>query len=89
MITFKPSGCALGMGVFTLGLGLNFYTASEVVASLMISGIMIVTLGLTLTSMLFIWNAVKSVASWRRVASRNSTLMTCLTAELVRPRTTE
>jgi len=77
------------MGVFTLGLGLNLYTAGEVVASLMISGIVIVTLGLTLTSVLLVWNAVKSVASWRRAASRNSTLMTCLTAELARPRASE
>jgi hypothetical protein len=42
-----------------------------------------------LTSMLFIWSAVKSVASWRRAASRNSTLMTCLTAEFARPRASE
>ena len=89
MITFTPSGCALGVGVFTLGLGLNLYTAGEVVASLTISGIMIVTLGLMLTSMLFVWNAAKGVANWRRTASRNSTLLTCLTAELVRPRGSE
>ena len=89
LIEFKTSDCAWGMGVFTVGLGLNLYTAGEVVASLMISSIMILTLGLTLTSMLLIWHAVKSVAGWGRVASRNPTLLTCLTAELARPRTTE
>ena len=89
LITFKASDCAWGMGVFVLGLGLNLYTVGEVVASVMISSIMILTLGLTLTSMLFIWHAVKSIASWRRVASRNTTLLTCLTAELARPQTTE
>jgi hypothetical protein len=55
----------------------------------MTSSIMILTLGLTLTSMSMIWHAVKSVAGWARVASRSSTLLTCLTAELARPRTTE
>jgi hypothetical protein len=89
LIKFKTSDCAWGMGVFVLGLGLNLYTATEVVASVMISGIMIVTLGLTLASLLLIWHAVKSVAGWARVASRNSTLLTRLTAELARPRTTE
>lgn len=89
MIKFKASDCAWGMGVFILGLGLNLYTATEVVAAVTISGIMIVTLGLTLASLLLIWHAVKSVAGWARVASRNSTLLTCLTAELARPRTTE
>lgn len=89
LIKLKASDCARGMGVFVLGLGLNLYTTGEVLASVMISGIMILTLGLALASMLLIWHAVKSVAGWARVASRNSTLLTCLTAELARPRTTE
>jgi hypothetical protein len=77
------------MGVFVLGLGLNLYTTGEVFASVMISGIMVLILGVTPTSMSLIWQAVKSVPGWARVASRNSTLLTCLTAELARPRTTE
>lgn len=89
MITFKLSDGALGMGVFVLGLGLNLYTAGEVMASVMISSIIIFTVSLTLMGTLLIWSALSGVASWRRVASRNSTLLTCLTAELVRPRTTE
>lgn len=72
-----------------LGLNLNFYTAGEAVASVMISSIMILTLGLTLMGMLLIWHAAKSVASWAKVPSRNPTLLTCLTAELARPRATE
>ena len=72
-----------------LGLGLNFYTAGMVVASVMISSIMIATLGLALTSLLLIWHAAKSVVGWARVSMRNPTLLTCLTAELARPRTTE
>jgi hypothetical protein len=89
LITIKASDCAGGMGVFMLGLGLNFYTAGMVVASVLISSFLIVTLGLALTSMLLIWHAVKSVAGWARVSSRNHGLRTCLTAELARPRTTE
>jgi membrane protein implicated in regulation of membrane protease activity len=89
LTTFKATDCALGMGVFTLGLGLNLYTAGEVVAAVMVSSIVVLTLGLTLTGILLILYAAKSVASWRRVASRNSTLLTCLTAELARPRVTE
>ena len=77
------------MGVFMLGLALNFYTPAEVVASVTISIIMIVALGLTVTSMFLIWRALKGIASWARVPSRNSTLLTCLTAELARPRVTE
>ena len=75
--------------MFMLGFGLNFYTPAEVVASVKISSIMIVALGLTATSMFLMWHALKSVASWARVPSRNSTLLTCLTAELARPRVTE
>src|ERR1017187_8859624 len=86
---FKASDCAWGLGVFMLGLNLNLYTAGEVVISLMKSSIMILILGLMVTSMLLIWYAAKSVASWARVPSRNSTLLTSLTAELARPRTTE
>lgn len=89
MNTFKLSDCALGLGVFVLGLGLNLYTAGEVVVSVMISSIVIFTVGLALMGTWLIWSALSSVASWRRVASRKSTLLTCLTAELVRPRTTE
>jgi hypothetical protein len=89
LTTLKATDCALGMGVFTLGLGLNLYTAGEVVAAVMISSIMILTLGLTVASMFLIWHAFNSIASWARVPSRNSTLLTCLTAELARPRVTE
>ena len=72
-----------------LGLNLNLCTAAEVLASVMISSLMILTLGLTLTTMLLIWHAAKSVAGWAKVPSRNPTLLTCLTAELARPRATE
>jgi hypothetical protein len=72
-----------------LGLGLNLYSAAEVVASMAISGIMTFILALTLTSMWLIWHAIKNIAGWARVSSRNSPLLTCLTAELARPRTTE
>lgn len=68
---------------------LNLYTAGEVVTLLMVSNIMTLILGLTLTSMSLIWRAAKSVAGWAMVPSRNSTLLTSLTAELARPRTTE
>lgn len=89
MITFNLSDCALEMGVFVLGLGLNLYTVSEVAASVMISSIVLFTVGLALMGTWLIWSALNSVATWRRVASRKSALLTCLTAELVRPRTTE
>ncbi len=75
--------------MFMLGLGLSLYTPAEVVVSVTISSIMIVALGLTVTSMFLIWHALKSVVSWARVPTRNSTLLTCLTAELARPRVTE
>ena len=75
--------------MFMLGLVLSFYTPAEVVVSVTISSIMNVALGLTVTSMYLIWHALKSVASWARVPTRNSTLLTCLTAELARPRVTE
>jgi hypothetical protein len=72
-----------------LGRGLNLYTASEVVAALMLSGVVIVSLGLPVTIAYVIWHAGKRVASWARVPSRNPTLMTCQTADVARPRANE
>jgi hypothetical protein len=89
LIKVKIWDCAWGMGAFTLGLGLNLYKIGDVVASVMISSIVIFTLTLTLTSMLLIWHAAKSVAVWARIASRNSTLLPCLKTEFARSRTIE
>lgn len=75
--------------MFTLGLGLKLYTPGEVVVSVMVSSIIILALGLTLTSVFLIWRTAKTVAGWARVPSRNPALLTCLTAGLARPRVTE
>ena len=89
MIIIEASDCVWGMGVLTLGVALNLYSASEVAASVAISGIMILTVALTLTVAWLIWHAIKSAAGWARVVSRNSPLLACLTANLARPRSAE
>lgn len=55
-----------------LGLGLNFFTPSEVVASVIVSSILVLALGVLLTIVFLIWQALKSVARWAKVSSRNS-----------------
>lgn len=77
----KTSDCAWGLGVFLIGLGSNIYAPGEVVASLMVSSVLIPALGVLLTSVFLIWSAAKSVARWARVAPRNSTLLASLAAE--------
>jgi hypothetical protein len=89
LITIKASSCAWGLGVFMIGFGLKLYTAGEVLSSLMLSGVVVLSLGLPATIVLIIWHAAKSVAAWAKVPSRNPTLLTCQTAELARPQATE
>lgn len=88
MIEPKTSDCAWGMAVMILGLGLHFYTASEYLASLMLSSFVIFLLGLVLLSVLFAWYAGKRVAVWARAASRNVTALPRRLAAHARPRTT-
>jgi hypothetical protein len=78
---FRAVDFAVGTGVFMLGLGLNFYTPGEVVASVMVSSILILALGVLLTSLFLIWRVLKSVAGWARVPPRNSTRLASLAAE--------
>src|SRR5579864_4736214 len=77
----RASDCAWGLGVFLVGLGLNLYTPGEVVASVVVSSILILALGVLLTSVFLIWRAANSVATWARIAPRNSTLLASLAAE--------
>lgn len=89
LIKIKASNCVWGIGVFVLGLGLKLYTAGEVLSSVMLSSVVVLSLGLPVTIVFIVLHAGKSVASWARVPSRDSTLLTCQTAELARPQTTE
>lgn len=89
MIKIRASNCAWGMGVFMLGFGLKLYTAGDVLSSVMLSSLMVLSIGLPVTIVFIVWHAGKSVASWARVPTRNPTLLTCQTAELARPQATE
>jgi len=55
----------------------------------MLSGAAILSLGLSLAFTYIVSRAGNKVASWAKVPSRNPKLMTCQTAELARPQSTE
>ena len=59
----KASDCAWGMAVLILGLGLNLYTPLEVLSSVTLLGIKILSLSLPLTIVFMIWHAGKSVVA--------------------------
>ena len=66
MIKLNAIGCAVGMSMLMLGFGLNLYTASEVATSVLLSSLMLFTLGLALASLFLIWRTAKAVAGWAR-----------------------
>ncbi len=88
MSELKRSECAGGMAGITLGLGLHFYTAGELLASLMLSSFVVLFLGLLLLTVLFVRHAGKWVVVRARVVSWNSTAPPCRPAALAGPRAT-
>jgi len=55
------------MAVMIVGLGLHFYTAGEFLTTLMLSGFVILLLGLALLSAFFVWHASMRATAWFRV----------------------
>jgi hypothetical protein len=67
----KASDFACGIGVMFLGLGLNFYSASELLATLLLVGAAFSLLSLVVLTLLCICYAGKWVAVWARTSSPN------------------
>lgn len=67
MIELKASDCGCVLAVMVAGLSLHFYSAGEFLATLMLSGFVILLLGLALLSVFFVWHASMRAAAWFRV----------------------
>ena len=90
VIKIKPKTYAWELALFLAGIGLNLYSAGEVLTAVLLSSVAILALGLALTSLFVIWHTGKNVVGWARAASRTSGPPTLPAAELVaKPRTTQ
>jgi hypothetical protein len=78
----EASDWACGLAVLILGLGVKLYSVVEILTTSAI----FLSFGLPPGVASMIWDAAKRQPRWTRVASRNPNLMTCQTAELLRPR---
>lgn len=68
----KANDLACGMGVMILGLGLHFYSARDLLATLVILSVAFSLLGLVVLTVLCARYAGKRVAVWARSASPNA-----------------
>jgi hypothetical protein len=70
----KAGDFACGTFVIVLGLGLNFYSASELLATLLLVSVAFCLLSLLLLTLFFACYAGNRVAGWARTSSPNMTL---------------
>jgi hypothetical protein len=73
LIALKANDFACGMAVMVLGVGLNFYSASELLATLLLFSVAFSLLGLVGVTALCACYAGKRVAVWARTALPNVT----------------
>lgn len=76
----KASDFACGMGVMVLGLGLHFYSARDLLATLAVLSVAFSLVGLVALTVLCARYAGKRVTVWARTASPNAPRPSGLTA---------
>jgi hypothetical protein len=72
LINLKANDFACGVGVMILGLGLNFYSATELLATLLLLSVAFSLLGLVALTVFGAYYAGKRVAVWAPIASPNA-----------------